>query len=162
MSPTIRLRKTVEGKIEGNVLKTAKSIVLCLHLKDDNIDDLYFRDDKKCPKFYTLGLEGPAPIDFGLFQGNVWYRWVWAWEHKKEAEEAFKHVPENTDETLNNLVTKINRLKKIKAQKENNYYEYDLTEDFARFGWETAIFEEPEETWKTSFQTYERLKSKSR
>ena len=163
MSPTIRLSRTDDGKFEKTILKSAKSVVLCLHLKGADIDDLYFKDNKNCPKFYTLGLEGPAPIDFGLFQGKVWYRWVWAWEHKKEADEAFNHVPENTEEILKNLVTKIDSLvisaKKAVAQKENSYYEYDLTEDFARFGWEITIYEEPEETWKISFQIYEQLKS---
>lgn len=166
MSPTINLNKTIEGKIEKTILKSTQSIILCLRLKGDIVDDLYFRGDNDGPKFYMLGLEGPAPIDFGLFQGNVWYRWVWVWEHKKEADEAFKHVPENTDELLKNLVTKINSLvistKKAVAQKENSYYEYDLTEDFSRFGWKITIYEEPEETWKTSFQIYERLKSASR
>ena len=145
-------------------LKSAKSVEVCIRINKGTIDDVYFRDTAICSRFYALGLEGPAPIDVGFYRGAAWYQWVWVWENKQEAEDAGKQVPENTDKLLRELVTKVNGLIADAQAKtgsiQHDYYVYDLTEDFKKFGWELTIFDEPEETWKTSFQIFKRLESR--
>jgi len=161
MSPVVRISKKGNGKFEETVLKSAKTVEVCIEINKGAVGDLYFRDGGNCPRFYALGLECPAPIDVGFYHGAAWYLWKWAWENEQEAEAAFKDVPENTDALLRELLTKINGLiadaRAKSGSVQDGYYAHDLTGDFKKFGWELTIFEGPEETWKISFNIFKRL-----
>jgi hypothetical protein len=78
--------------------------VLCLSRSNDGKIEAHFEDAALPSEFYVLLLEGPAPIQVGVHDGEPWYRWAWMWESTREADLALEKVPTDVESRLESAV----------------------------------------------------------
>jgi len=83
---------------------------LCLAYSGDRLVDSHMEDSATGAKFYILELSGPAPVQFGVHEGEPWFRWVWMWETTREADLALAKVPPEVESSLDSAVETIRQV----------------------------------------------------
>ncbi len=165
MSPSAIVRKTQNGGIEIIPLKAAQSVAICVKFNGLLFEDAYFEDRQSQQEFYVVGFEGIAPVNFGLYNGEAWYRWIWCWESTTEADQALKQIPDGIDNILEQLVLKVNdfirEAREENARTGNTIFVLDVTKDMKSIGWELTILPFSKQNTATDYEIYKRLKAQA-
>ena len=126
------------------VRKATESVQVCVEFNGLSLADAYFEDMKTQERFNVLSIDDVVSVNIGLYNGEGWYRWVWIWESTQEADEAWSKAPANIDETIEELVQRINNFignatRNVKSEKSRAVL--DMTPELRNIGWEITILD---------------------
>ena len=126
------------------VRKATESVQVCVEFNRRSRADTYFEDMKTQERFNVLSINDVVSVNIGLYNGEGWYRWVWIWESTQEADEAWSKAPANIDETIEELVQRINNFignatRNVKSEKSRVVL--DMTPELRNIGWEINILD---------------------
>jgi len=145
MSPLTKIIRTPDGKFETVSFQASESVFVCVEFDPHSIADAYFEDGQTHRRAYAINLDGAASVQIGLNTEQAWYRWVWMWETKQEADEAMKQVPDDLDLKLEQLVQKIDdflsRARETNIQGGLSQVRLDITPDLKSIGWEITLLD---------------------
>jgi hypothetical protein len=119
----------------------------CLHIRfaDPSSAEIFFYDEKEHKPFTAFCLEGPAPVDFGVTEGQAWYAWVWCWESTQECDEALALVPETVEPALDHLVAKINHFIEQSGHDHavtgQHEFSLNIQPDLDSIGWKVKVLD---------------------
>ena len=80
---------------------------LCLTYSGNCLIDSHIEEPAAANGFYVLELIGPVAVQFGVHEGEPWYRWVWMWESTREADLALAEVSPDVEHCLDTAVAAI-------------------------------------------------------
>jgi hypothetical protein len=165
MSPLSKMVRGQAGKLEITQLQATDSVQVCVEFEGRSISDAYFIDGKTRQRFYVLSLDGILSANIGLYKGEGWYRWVWMWESKDEADKAWSKSPSDIEETLDRLAQRINDFIKganRNAKSTKSLVVLDITPELKSIGWPMTILgnttDEAAREYKLSKRTREKKK----
>ena len=126
------------------VRKATESVQVCVEFNGRSRADAYFEDMKTQERFNVLSIDDVVSVNIGLYNGEGWYRWVWIWESTQEADEAWSKVPSNIEETIEELVQRINNFignatRNVKSEKSRAVL--DMTPELRNIAWEITILD---------------------
>ena len=122
--------------------KATKSVQVCVEFNGHSQANTYFEDIKTQERFNMLSIDDVVSVNIGLYNGKGWYRWVWIWESIQEADAAWSKAPSNIEETIEELVQRINNfvgnaMRNVKSEKSRVVL--DMTPELMNIGWEITI-----------------------
>jgi hypothetical protein len=126
------------------VRKATESVQVCVEFNGLSLADVYFEDMKTQERFNVISIDDVVSVNIGLYNGEGWYRWVWIWESTQEADEAWSKAPANIEETIEELVQRINNFignatRNVKSGKSRAVL--DMTPELRNIGWEITLLD---------------------
>ena len=163
MSPLSRISKRKNGQIESRQLKATESLQVCVEFNGRSLADAYFEDIKTQERFNLLSIDDVVPVNIGLYNGEGWYRWVWIWESTQEADEAWSKAPANIEETVEQLVQRINNFiadAVRKTRSDTSRVILDLTPELMNIGREMTILDYTTDQVAQEYRLSKKVQSK--